>query len=133
MAESLEGRVPFLDHHVVEYAARVPTSLKVNRHQGKIALFRLAGDIFGPELFRRTKAGFGLPVAYFRDRGLGIVKDLVLSRSFRERGLMDPHGVEELLRIHEFGQENLAEGIWLLATLEIWARTFIDRPGEIAN
>ena len=133
MAESLEGRVPFLDHHVVEYAARVPTSLKVNRHQGKIALVRLAGEVFGPELFRRSKSGFGLPVAYFRDRGLAILKDLIRGRSFRERGWMDPKGVNELLRRHESGQENLAEGLWLLASLELWARTFIDRPGVIAS
>jgi asparagine synthase (glutamine-hydrolysing) len=131
MAESLEGRVPFLDHHVVEYAARVPTSLKVNRHQGKIALFQLAGQIFGPELFQRPKSGFGLPVAYFRDQGLAILKGLIRGRSFRERGWMDPKGVDELLMRHESGLENLAEGLWLLATLELWARAFIDRPGVI--
>jgi hypothetical protein len=74
-----------------------------------------------------------LPVHYFRDRGLEILKDLIRGRSFRERGLMDPKGVEALLRRHESGQENLAEGLWLLATLELWCRTFIDRPGVITS
>ncbi len=133
MAESLEGRVPFLDHRVVEYAARMPTSLKVNRHRGKIALMRLAGEIFGPELFKRIKMGFGLPEDFFYGKGLEILKDLFLSRSFRERGMMDPKGVEELLRRHETGRENLGEVLWLFATLELWARTFIDRPGVIAS
>lgn len=133
MAEGLEGRVPFLDHHVVEYAARVPTSLKVDRRHGKIALVRLAGERFGKEFFQRVKSGFGLPLAYFRDRGLEILKDLIRSRSFRERGMMEPMAVDELLNRHEQGRENLAEGLWLLATLELWARTFIDRPAEIAS
>ena len=133
MAESLEGRVPFLDHHVVEYAARMPTSLKVDRHQAKIALVRLASERFGPEFFRRVKSGFGLPVAYFQDRGLGILKDLIRSRSFRERGMMEPKAVDDLLSRHEKGRENLAEGLWLLATLELWARTFIDRPAVIVG
>lgn len=133
MAESLEGRVPFLDHHVVEYAARVPTSLKVNRHKGKIAFRRLADDVFGPELFERMKLGFGLPAAYFRDRGLAILKDLIRSRSFRERGWMEPKAVEKLLRRYESGRNDFAEGIWLLGTLELWARTFIDRPGVVAG
>lgn len=133
MAESLEGRVPFLDHHVVQYAAGIPTRLKVNGRQGKIALLRLAGGIFGPEFFRRPKAGFGLPPAYFQEKGLTILKDLIRSRSFRERGMMDSIGVDHLLRRHESGQENLAEGLWILATLELWARTFIDRPGVVAS
>lgn len=127
MAVSLECRVPYLDHHVVEYVARMPEHLKTSTDQGKIALQQLAEREFGAELFRRPKSGFGLPSKFFRGNGLGILRDLLQSRSFVNRELVDARGVQHLIDLHDSGREDLSEALWLLAGIEVWARVFIDR------
>lgn len=130
MAVSLECRVPFLDHHVVEYAARVPNRLKVNRNQGKVILFTLAERRFGADLFRRPKSGFGMPRRFFQGKGFAFIKDLLTCRTFKDREILSASGIERLLRIHESGEQDLSEALWLISGIELWARMFIDRPGE---
>lgn len=132
MAVGLENRVPLLDHKVIELAGRLPTRLKVDRQQGKKALFQLVEARFGRELFDRPKVGFALPPAYFQGDGLARIHDIVGSKSFRERGWMDPKGVETVMKSHADGSDNAPEAAWSLAALELWARSFIDRAGEIA-
>lgn len=129
MAVSLENRVPLLDHRLVEYAFAMPTDLKVNSKQGKIVLRELAGERFGYERFDRRKKGFGVPERYFRGPGLGHVKDLVESDSFVERSLVDDNRITALLSAYEEGQNMAPDSIWILASFELWARTFIDQPG----
>jgi asparagine synthase (glutamine-hydrolysing) len=132
MAVGLENRVPLLDHKVIELAGRLPTRLKVDRTQGKKALFRLVEKRFGRALFNRPKVGFALPPAYFQGEGLARIHEIVGSKSFRERGWMDSKGVDVVMKSHAAGSEHAPEAAWVFAALEIWARTFIDRVGEIA-
>lgn len=130
MAHGLENRVPILDHRVVEFAFRMPTPLKVDRSRGKKALYHLVERRFGTELFRRRKMGFGLPLDYFRGAGLARLAELVTSRSFRERGLLDPRRVDELVGRSNAAEPESVNAIWTLAMLELWARTFVDRGGR---
>ena len=132
MAVSLENRVPLLDHKVIELSGRLPTRLKVDRAQGKKALFRLVEQRLGRELFNRPKVGFALPTAYFQGEGLARMQEIVGSQSFRQRGWMDMAGVDAALQSHARGTDNLPEAAWVFAALELWARTFIDRAGEVA-
>ena len=99
----------------------------------RFSLKTLAQRRFGPELCNRPKSGFALPTSYFLGDGLRMFKELVCSRSFRERGLMDQSAVEELIRLNETGVQNLSEAIWVIGGLELWARTFIDKPGVIPS
>jgi asparagine synthase (glutamine-hydrolysing) len=129
----LESRVPLLDHKIIELAGRLPTRLKVDRTQGKKALFRLVEGRFGSELFNRPKVGFALPPAYFQGHRLARIHEIVRSKSFRERGWLDMKGVENVLTSHAAGSDNAPEAAWVFAALEVWARTFIDRAGEIST
>jgi asparagine synthetase B (glutamine-hydrolysing) len=119
-------------HELVSLAFQLPTELKFDRARGKIALYDLVERRFGPELFRRTKRGFGLPAPYFRAAGLDYLRDLATSRSFRERGLLDPKGVEQVLAAYESGGDLSGDSVWMLGMLELWARAFIDRRAEVA-
>jgi len=132
MAHSLENRVPLLDHRVVEYVFRAPGALKVDFKRGKIPLVALAEKRFGAELFRRPKMGFGLPGPFFRGSGQRHLRELVTSRSFREREWFDPRRLDRILRAYETNLNLPNDTVWILGALELWARVFIDKPAEIA-
>jgi asparagine synthase (glutamine-hydrolysing) len=133
MSHSLENRVPLLDHRLVEYASAMPSGAKLTRKRGKDPLFRIVEERFGAKMFQRPKMGFGLPVPYFHGSGARFLRDLVESQSFRERGLVDPDGVKAVVALHDRGDELPADALWILATTELWARTFIDAPGVVAG
>jgi asparagine synthase (glutamine-hydrolysing) len=132
MAHSLENRVPLLDHRVVEYVFRAPGALKVDFKRGKIPLVALAEKRFGADLFRRPKMGFGLPGPFFRGSGQRHLRELVTSRSFREREWFDPRALDRILRAYETNLKLSNDSVWILGALELWARVFIDKPAEIA-
>jgi len=132
MAHSLENRVPLLDHRVVEYVFRAPGALKLDPKRGKIPLVALAEKRLGTDLFRRRKMGFGLPDLFFRGSGQRHLRELIASRSFREREWFDPRALDTILRAYETNLELSADSVWILGSLELWARNFIDKPGEIA-
>ena len=132
MAHSLENRVPLLDHRVVEYVFRAPGALKLDPKRGKIPLVALAEKRLGTDLFRRRKMGFGLPAPFFRGSGQRHLRELIASRSFREREWFDPRALDTILRAYETNLELSADSVWILGALELWARNFIDNPGEIA-
>jgi asparagine synthase (glutamine-hydrolysing) len=131
MAHSLENRVPLLDHNVVEYSFRAPGSLKVGAQGGKIPLRILVEKRLGAESFRRRKMGFAPPDAFFRQRGLERLRELLAGRSFRERGWVEGRALDGLLADYEHNTELSPDSVWILGGLELWARTFVDRPGEL--
>jgi asparagine synthase (glutamine-hydrolysing) len=133
MAHSLENRVPLLDHRVVEQAFRLPTGLRVGRDGGKVALRHLVERRFGAAPFARRKMGFGLPRPYFEEAGLAYLRKLATGQRARERGLLDPAGVARVFDAYEAGGELTPDSIWMLGMLELWARTFLDAPGQLAE
>jgi asparagine synthase (glutamine-hydrolysing) len=128
MANSLEGRAPFLDHHVVEFGVRLPSQLRVSGGRGKHLLRKVAARWLPPEVLTKKKHGFGIPLAqWFRGPLAGLATDLIGSQTFRERGLLRPAAAERYLREHIECKADHGEILWLTLTLELWARRYLDR------
>ncbi|HET6670003.1 MAG TPA: asparagine synthase (glutamine-hydrolyzing) [Pyrinomonadaceae bacterium] len=127
MATSVEARVPFLDHHLVEYAMGLPSSLKVSGKSGKHILKRALEEILPHDLLYTRKRGFGAPVReWFRD-GLGSWFDSHLMNSpMRKRNFLDYKFVEDLLDQHRRGQKDWGFHLWALLNLSLWYERWID-------
>jgi asparagine synthase (glutamine-hydrolysing) len=130
MAVSLESREPLLDHRLLEFAARVPVSLKLRDGVSKYLLRRvLAARLPAPVLARR-KQGFAAPIAeWLRGPLEPMLHDLVRSRRSLERGVFEPAGVVRLLDEHGTGKEDHCHRLWQLLMLELWFRQFADEGG----
>ncbi len=126
MAASLEARAPFLDHQLAEYAAGIPFNLKLRRGQTKHILKEAARDLLPDDIIDRKKHGFGIPLGAWLRRDMRPVRDLLLSRRARQRGLLQMRTVERLIVQHESGQRDNNRQLWALLTLEEWHRQFVD-------
>ena len=130
MAASLESRVPFLDHHMVEFATHLPESMKLRGWTTKYVLRRAMRSLLPQEILTRKKMGFPVPVgAWFRGPYRHLLDEYVLSPRALERGIFDADYVRDLVARHAAG-ENHAERLWMLLNFEIWQRRFFD--GEAA-
>ncbi len=132
MAVSLEARVPLLDHKLVEFAARLPTRLKIRGLTRKYLLRKTVAQWLPRETSRRAKKGF--PVAYaswFRNELREYVRDTLSPATILSRGLFSANYVSGLLHEHESGFADHSSLIWGLINIELWQRTFIDKqPGH---
>lgn len=128
MATSIEARSPFLDHQLVEFAARIPPPLKLRGVFGtKRILKKAVRNLLPPAVVHRPKAGFAVPIdSWFRGELRDFTHDTLLGRKARLRGLIRPEAVTAMLDEHESGKVNRHHRIWTLLTLELWFRTFID-------
>ncbi len=127
MANSLEARSPFLDHKVMEYAARLPSGYKVRGRSLKFLLRRAAEGLLPPEVIRRRKMGFGVPVAqWMRDELRPLLDDTLLSERAARRGYFRPEAVRQLVREHVEGGRDHGYALWGLLWLEMWHREFMD-------
>ena len=127
MAESIECRVPFLDHRLLELAASIPASIK--RPEGRLkSLLKkaLAADL-PKEILDRRKRGFGAPVGAWFKGELQPLRECLLSRSAVEsRGWLVPHAVANVCRAHDQNRHDYTDLILVFMNLEIWARLFLD-------
>jgi asparagine synthase (glutamine-hydrolysing) len=130
MAASIESRVPFLDHKLVEFTARLPVRLKLRRGwTTKYVLRRAMRGVLPAPILARKKMGFPVPVGkWFRGAYKSVIDEYVLSARAVERGLFKPDFVRTLVARHNAG-ENHAERLWALVNFEMWQRRFID--GEV--
>jgi len=121
MAFGLEGRVPFLDHEVVECAAAIPAELKTPKG-GKYVLKEAARKVLPAEVIDRPKGSFPVPaLVYLRGAYLDMTRAAVTSRAARERGLFKPAYVEKLLANPEQHITPLkGSELWQIALLELW-------------
>jgi asparagine synthase (glutamine-hydrolysing) len=127
MASSLEARAPFLDHHLVEFAARLPSHLKLRRLTSKYILKRALEGVVPRENLYRNKRGFAVPIGqWFRGELREFLADHVLSKRFAQRGLFRPGAVETLVADHLGRRADHAHELWTLLMLELWFRAFMD-------
>jgi asparagine synthase (glutamine-hydrolysing) len=131
MAASIESRVPFLDHPLVEWTARLPERLKLRGGTTKYILREAMRDVLPPEILARGKMGFPVPIgSWLRGPFCAIVDELVLSPRALERGLFDPSAIRTLVQRHQGGEDH-AERLWSLVNLEIWHRVVVEgEPAE---
>ena len=130
MAASIESRVPFLDHPLVEFAATLPDSWKLRGLTTKRILRAAVADVLPTDILERPKMGFPVPFAqWMQGPSMRIARDVLLDRRAAERGLFEPAAVERLLARHESGECPAGDAIWSLLNLELWYRTAIDGAG----
>jgi asparagine synthase (glutamine-hydrolysing) len=131
MAASIESRVPFLDHRLAEFTARMPRDMKLRGGTTKWVLREAMKGILPNEILDRPKMGFPVPVGqWLRGPYKYIVDEYVLSERARSRGIFDDSFVRSLVAEHNSGKDH-DERLWALVNFEIWQRTFID--GEAAK
>jgi asparagine synthase (glutamine-hydrolysing) len=127
MAHSLEARSPFLDHEVVEFAARLPESYKRKGNDGKLLLKRAFADLLPNNIRRRKKQGFGIPLdLWFRQELSPFAHDILLGQRARERSHFKPEAVKTMLDEHQAGFFDHSARLWTLLVLEVWQRQYID-------
>src|SRR5687768_2525824 len=130
MSTSIESRVPFLDHVLVEFAARLPHRLKLSGFTTKRILREAIRGLVPPEILTRKKMGFPVPFSgWVRGRWSNVAREVLLDRRTCQRGLINPAAVETLLDEHRTGRRSGGDAIWALMNLELWYRTFIDGDG----
>jgi asparagine synthase (glutamine-hydrolysing) len=128
MATSVEARVPFLDHHLVEYAMGLPRELKVEGKSGKHILKRALEEILPSDLLYSRKRGFGAPVREWFRNGLGEWFDSHLMNStMRRREFFDYKFIARLLDEHRRGTREWGFHLWALLNLSLWYERWIDR------
>jgi asparagine synthase (glutamine-hydrolysing) len=128
MAHSLEARVPFLDHHLVEFVASLPPQFKLKWGCIKKYLLKVAMHRHLPEAsLWRKKQGFNVPKGiWFRGELRDFAFDHLSSQQVQRIGLFDPQEVVKLLNEHVAGKRDNSHQIWGLLCLSLWWQRFID-------
>lgn len=130
MAASIESRVPFLDHKLVEFTARLPERMKIRGWTTKFILRESMKGVLPDAIIARRKMGFPVPIGeWFRSEFRHVVDEYVLGDRALSRGVFEPAFVRKLVQQHQAGA-NHAERLWALVNFEMWLRQFID--GEVA-
>ncbi|MGV3653785.1 MAG: asparagine synthase (glutamine-hydrolyzing), partial [Noviherbaspirillum sp.] len=135
MAASIEGREPLLDHRIVEFALRLPLSLRRGQLGSKHLLRRVLYRHVPRELVDRPKMGFAIPLlAWLRGDLQGMVREYLDPALIRDQGLLDPGLVARTLRAFTNGDDYSADKVWTLLAFQMWHREWmVDRvPGREA-
>jgi len=127
MAASVESRVPFLDHQLVEHVVRMPVEFKVRGITTKVVLREALRKRIPREILRRRKLGFPVPLGrWARERYAPLIRETILGPRAVGRGMFERRVLERLVTEHESGAANHTDRLWLLLNLEMWHRIFID-------
>jgi asparagine synthase (glutamine-hydrolysing) len=135
MSASIESRVPFLDHPLVEFAMQIPDGLRIRNGERKYILKKAVKGLLPDEIIYRKKMGFPTPLrAWFSEPAA----ERIFSQLMRSEGLLasllDLKRVAELIERHRQAQEDATDRIWRLLTLQIWGEVFLtgaSRPPEL--
>jgi len=123
MAASLEARSPFLDHEMVEWAARLPDSLKVRGRRGKYLLRKAFAASLPPHVLHHGKQGFGIPLAgWFRGPLAGWAREVLLGAESPLPGWFNRAALQSLLEEHLRGRADHSKRLYALTVLGVWAR-----------
>jgi asparagine synthase (glutamine-hydrolysing) len=131
MANSLEARVPFLDHKFMELVAGIPSQLKLKGKKTKFILKKAFRDLLPHPILKRKKMGFGVPVSrWFRKELKDYIYEILLDPKTLNRGYFKREGIERLLNDHIALRYDHSAKIWALLFLEMWFRVFMDGEGD---
>ncbi len=127
MAASVESRVPFLDHKLVEFTSSLPERLKLHRWTTKYVLRQSMKGILPSTIIQRPKMGFPVPIgSWFRGAYASVLDQYLLSSRATERRIFNTDFVRALVEQHQRREANHSERLWSLVNLEMWLRRFID-------
>ncbi len=128
MANSLEARSPFLDHKFMEFAASIPSNLKLKGLTSKYILKKAFSKLIPASILRRKKMGFGVPISHwFRNELKDYLRDELLSRHCLERGYFQTKYLKLIIDEHISGRYDHGYRLWALLNLELWQQMFIDK------
>lgn len=128
MAHSLECRSPLIDHKLVEFAASIPGSMKLNGTKLKYIFRRVAARYLPKELVYREKQGFGFPLGkWMRGELAPFVSNLFAESRFVEMGVFDGDVMRSMFDEHLSGRHEHSFRLWILVNLEIWHRIFVEQ------
>jgi len=131
MLNSLEVRVPLLDHRVLEFVATIPFELKLRDGVGKWVLREAVRDLLPAATLARGKQGFAVPIDRWFGGSFGtLAREVLLDPRARARGWFDDRAVERVLADGGLREDRRARQVFALVNLELWAQTYLDRPRE---
>jgi asparagine synthase (glutamine-hydrolysing) len=133
MATSIESRVPFLDHKLVEHVAAMPGRYKLQGWRTKAVFRDAVRDVIPKEILTRKKMGFPVPMGkWLRGPFRSMVEEFVLGQRALERKLFEPAFLRRITEEHRTGAAEHGDRLWLLINLEIWQRIFLDAEDPAA-
>jgi asparagine synthase (glutamine-hydrolysing) len=128
MAASIESRVPFLDHPLVEFATNIPQNLQLGGFAGKRILKKAVEDLLPHSILYRQKLGFPTPFSgWLAGPQLDVIRNLLLEPRSLERELFQRSAVERLFNEHRSGHRDHSDRIWRLLNLELWHRVCLEK------
>jgi asparagine synthase (glutamine-hydrolysing) len=128
-SHGLEGRSPLFDRRVVEYSFQVPPRYKLYGTTEKAVLKRAVEDVLPASIIARPKSGMLVPVQYwFKHELRALARDCLLGRRARQRGIFNQQVLASWLDYRESVFPRHGVKLWLVLTLELWCRTYLDRP-----
>ncbi len=134
MAVSLEARCPLLDHRVVEFAWRLPSSFKVRAGKGKWLLRRVLSRYLPEALYERPKQGFNVPIgAWLRGPLRGWAESLLARPRIQSEGLLDTEAIRACWHDHLAGRRDRSGELWAILMLEAWLDDVRDPAGQPAT
>lgn len=132
MAASIEARVPFLDHTLVEWTMNLPPSLKLRGTKTKWLLRQAFGEMLPQRTLRKPKHGFAVPTdPWFRGALSNWTAEILFDQRTLSRGLFNPHEVQRIYQAHRDGKETADTVLWLLLNIELWQRIYLDREERL--
>lgn len=130
MANSLEVRVPFLDHELMEFCLALDSRHKLRGLTTKYLLKRVMARRLPREILKGKKKGFSIPLSrWFREGFSSLLGEYLSEERVRRRGYFNPAFVRELCESHAAGRRDFSKELWALICFEIWHRRYLDGSG----
>ncbi len=127
MAASIESRVPFLDHKLVEFSTALPDRLKLRGRTTKYVLREAMKGLLPESILNRSKMGFPTPLGrWFQSEFRPMLDEFVVGDRAIARGLFQPDFLRRLVQEHTAGSVDHTERLWTLVNFEMWQRQFLD-------
>jgi len=127
----VEGRMPLLDHRLVEYTARIPSALKIGKKgETKVILHKvMTGELPDEIVFRKDKLGHSVPMKNWMRESVAVqtlLKEFLSTETVRRRGLFDPAVISRMMNEHQRKSHNHSHRLWSLLVFELWCRTHLN-------